>query len=310
MSQVGPVERSSALSRAFWLSMRGSQQMDLASRFSAEADRAGLRVLALKGISIAEQLYGSLDRRPMADVDFLIVDTQRFVEAANIARVLGLVEVGASDHALVFKETASGVVLELHISLTSCVGLFEIDHEALWDRRTLVQGAAFSRLGHADLVVHLALHTAFQHGFSANDFHYGDFERALTTLRPSLDDVVRCAAQHEASAALSAMARACARRFPDSESAAELARRIAHGCPPRLARWMDQWTEPSPPVRVADLAFVRYQLAPSKARFLRHSLLPAVIPGRTLPRSSVFQRLSRLFDLGVAPVPKAPGRVS
>ena len=136
-----PGEPAAARKRqhAFWLAARGAQQMDLAIRFAAAAQEKNLRVLALKGISIADELYGGMENRPMADIDFLVVETDRFAEAAQVARSLGLVEVGASDHALVFKEEPSGVVLELHISLTACPSLFSIDTLGLWERRTPVR---------------------------------------------------------------------------------------------------------------------------------------------------------------------------
>ncbi|MEO8362677.1 MAG: nucleotidyltransferase family protein, partial [Vicinamibacteria bacterium] len=157
-------QTSSMLQHTYWLAVRGTQQLDLAERFATAADEAGFKVLALKGISIAQELYGVIENRPMADVDFLVVDTHRFAEVADVARTLDLTEIGASDHALVFKEPRSGVVLELHISLTACPGLFPIDHGGLWERRKTVVGAKFQRLSDADLLIHLSLHTAFQHG--------------------------------------------------------------------------------------------------------------------------------------------------
>ena len=42
--------------QTFWLATRGAQQMDLAIRFAAAAQAKNLSVLALKGISIAEEL--------------------------------------------------------------------------------------------------------------------------------------------------------------------------------------------------------------------------------------------------------------
>ena len=282
--------------------------MDLALRFAAEAEARGVRVLALKGVSIAEELYGSIDQRPMADIDFLVVDTQGFEEAVRLARHMGLVETGASDHALVFKEPASGVILELHISLTACPGLFSIDHEALWRRRAAVTSSpSIARLGNADLVTHLALHTAFQHGFAANAFHYGDFVRAIERWRPLASTFTESSRSAGAHTAIAAMARACSKRFPDSGLVRDLAHDVSAQCPAALGRWIDAWPEMPPRASVTALAFVRFQLAPSKGRYIAHSLFPAVIPGRTTPRSHAMRRILNVIDAGwTLPVKRNP----
>ncbi len=301
---------SNPLPQAYWLASRGTQQMDLGLRFAAAAQSQGLRVLALKGISIADELYGGVQNRPMADIDFLVVDTTRFGIAAEGARSLGLVEVGASDHALVFKEPASGVVLELHVSLTACPGLFKVDHDLLWRRRLAVSGTSMFRLADPDLVVHLALHTGFQHGFAANEYHYGDFVRAIEKLKPLHDQILASAVECSALKALGAMAVACRRSGLESPALADLLEWAAPLCPPAIARWLDSRHEMPPPMRVASLAFVRYHLASSKWGYFRQTLLPKPIPGRSLPRIGALARLARLVDAGLfSPVPP-PGNPS
>lgn len=283
---------------AFWLATRGAQQMDLAIRFAAAALAKSLHVLALKGISIADELYGGTENRPMADVDFLVVETPRFAEAADVARSLGLIEVGASDHALVFKEEASGVVLELHISLTACPGLFTIDPLGLWERRTPVKGASMFRLSDEDLVVHLALHTAFQHTFVAGDLHYDDFLRVLDVRQPDPDRIVERAKSAGALGALGAMAVACGQRGSASPVLRELGVRTAAFCPRAVARWIEAQNPMPPAFRVRDMAFLRFQLAPSRSRFLKATLLPALIPGRITRGSSSIRRLVGLLNAG------------
>ena len=283
---------------AFWLATRGAQQMDLAVRFAAAAQAKNLHVLALKGISIADELYGGTENRPMADVDFLVVETRRFEETAQVARSLSLVEVGASDHALVFKEEASGVVLELHISLTACPGLFAIDHIGLWERRTPVQGAPMFRLSDEDLVIHLALHTAFQHTFVASDLHYDDFRRVLDARRPDPNRIVALAKSAGALAALGAMAVACGRRGAASPALRDFGARTASFCPKAVARWIEAQNPMPPPFRVRDMARLRFQLAPSRVRFLRGTLFPARIPGRLMRGPGAIRRFVGLLRAG------------
>lgn len=292
----------------FWLATRGAQQMDLAIRFASSARARNLPVLALKGISIADELYGGMENRPMADVDFLVVETSRFEEAAEAARFLGLVETGASDHALVFKEEASGVVLELHISLTACPGLFGIDNLGLWKRRTPVGDSPMFRLSDEDLVIHLALHTAFQHTFVASDSHYDDFMRVLDSRRPDPDRIVELAKTAGALGALGAMCVACVRRGLVSPALQDLVARTAAFCPKAVERWIAAQGPTPPPFRLRDMAFLRFRLAPSRVRFARATLFPARLPGRVTRGPGALQRLIGLFQAGGAGGASEPPR--
>lgn len=282
----------------FWLATRGAQQMDLAIRFASAAQARNLPVIALKGISIADELYGGMENRPMADVDFLVVETSRFEQAVEVARSLGLVETGASDHALVFKEEASGVVLELHISLTACPGLFGVDHLGLWKRRTAVGDTPMFRLSDEDLVIHLALHTAFQHTFVANDSHYDDFMRVLDSLRPDPDRTVELAKASGALEALGAMSVACVRRGSIPPALQDLVARTARFCPRGVVRWIEAQGTMPPPFSLRDMAFLRFHLAPSRVGFVRATLFPAPIPGRVTRAPGAIGRLTGLFRTG------------
>ena len=283
------------LRHAYWLASRGAQQMDLANRFAAEARARELRVLALKGIAIADELYGGVHHRPMADIDFLVVDISRFEAAADLARSLGLLETGGSDHALVFKEPASGVVLELHIALTTCPGLFTLDREAMWERRAPVASSSMSRLADPDLIVHFSLHTAFQHGFVANEFHARDFVRALQVLRPCPETVLARAMEWGASKALGAMAVACGREESCSSDVASWLDRFEPHCPENVRLYLHGQSRTPRPTGLLALARVRYALAPSKGVFLRQSLLPRALPGRTTPRPGATARFAELM---------------
>lgn len=290
-----------ARQHAFWLASRGAQQMDLAARFSAAALAREVRVLALKGIAIADELYGGAQNRPMADIDFLVVDARRFEVAAEIARSLGLAETGSSDHALVFKEPGSGVVLELHVSLTACPGLFSVDHEALWARRAPVPGTSMFRLSNEDLVVHLALHTAFQHGFVAGESHYRDFVRALDSFNPPVDSILARAREWGALKALGAMAFSCPKDATRSKAVGDLLEGARPHCPKAVRRWLETQGPTPPSMNVLSLARVRYALAPSKRVYARRSVFPKVLPGRTLPRRGTIRRLVDLVGAGLFP---------
>jgi len=297
--------QETALRQAYWLASRGAQQMDLALRFAAEAHAHGLNVLALKGISIADELYGGVHNRPMADIDFLVVDVRRFEDAVSLARALGLVETGGSDHALVFKEPASGVVLELHIALTACPGLFTVDHDAMWEQRVAVAAGPMSRLCNEDLLVHFSLHTAFQHGFVASEFHTRDFVRALQVMKPSPEAVLARAGEWGATKAIGAMAVACRREAPGSPAVGAWLDSFEPHCPKSVRVYLQAQSRMPPPMSLTALARVRYALAPSPLTYVRQSLFPKTLPGRTAPRPGAFVRLARIAHAGLLS-PSAP----
>ena len=282
----------------YWFALRGAQQLDLATRFDEATRARGLHLLALKGVAIAEELYGGFENRPMADIDFLVVETSRFREAVATARSLGLVETDASDHALVFKEPASGVVLELHLSLIACPGLFPVDPASLWSRRKSVTGGGGFRLADEDFIVHLALHTAFQHGFAANVYHYGDFTRALHAWRSSASSLETRSREWGAAAALGAMSVASLRLGTVESAARPVLESLTRLCPRPLASWITSEEDFPPSMRLTTLAFVRYHLAPSTWRFLTRTLLPRPLPGRTLPRVAPLRRVASLVETG------------
>ena len=293
----------------YWFTLRGAQQLDLAIRFEEAARALGLHLLVLKGAAIAEELYGGFAHRPMFDIDFLLVETHRFAEAAEMARGMGLVETDASDHALAFKENASGAVIELHISLTSCPGLFTLDPAELWMRRKLLAPSGLSRLSDEDAILHCALHTAFQHGFAANAYHYADFVRAVQKWRPLEASLESRAREWGALKALGAMAAASFRRpEEDLDPASPLAALQRH-CPKPLHRWIRSEVDFPPPMGFRTLAFVRLQLTPSIRRYLLRAMLPEALPGRTFPRPRFHERLASLVASTLRPkTPAAPLR--
>lgn len=266
--------------------------MELAQRFSTTAHRKDLRILALKGISIADELYGGIENRPMADVDFLVVDPKDFEAAVAVVRSLGLVEIDAGDHALAFQDPCSGVMLELHIALTSCPGLFAIDPGDLWARRRTVLGTSLFRLDNEDLIVHLALHAVFQHGLAPDAAHYRDFTEALLQWELSAERVMARACDWNAASAIGAMAEAALHR---SGHDADLPHQIAilrSACPRSLSRWIRSRSGSKQAHGLLSLSFVRYQVAPSKRKFLVRTLRPRRLPGRTLPTRSLWERLT------------------
>jgi hypothetical protein len=157
--------------------VRGVRQLEMAARVERLLAGHGLRSLPLKGAAVAEWLYESVADRPMADVDLLALD-----DGAGAERLLageGFREIGRSDHAVALLDPVWGGVLELHHSLTSCPGLFPFDAEGIWSRSRPVTGQITRIPATEDVLLHLCLHAAFQHGLVLSLVQWLDFRRLM-----------------------------------------------------------------------------------------------------------------------------------
>ena len=187
------------------LLVRGVRQLDAAARVSTLLRDRGLRSLPLKGASLVETLYDSVADRAMADVDILALDDWQ--ASMRALREAGFRDSGAADHARCFEDPVTGTLVELHHSITSCPGLFPVDAEGLWARSVEGKGQIARRPSVEDLLVHLALHAAFQHGLVLSLVQYLDFRRLFERTPP---DHERLLAIAQASGALGALAAAVA----------------------------------------------------------------------------------------------------
>jgi Uncharacterised nucleotidyltransferase len=91
----------------------------------------------------------------------------------------GFAEQGQADHARAFLDPPSGTVVELHRGVTSCARLFPLDLDAAWRRSRAGAGLVKRVPSSEDLLVHLSLHAAFQHGLALRLVQYLDFRRLL-----------------------------------------------------------------------------------------------------------------------------------
>ena len=188
--------------------VRGSQCLDVAQRVLALLDQAALRALPLKGAAVAERLYASVAERPMADVDILTLDD--WPASVAVLEAAGFRVIDRADHAWAFTEPVPDVTVELHHSITSCPALYPVDREGLWARRSRGPGHVKPAPSAEDLLVHLALHTAFQHGLVSSLGQYLDFRRLLERESPDTDRVLAIAASARAEAPLAAALEAAA----------------------------------------------------------------------------------------------------
>ncbi len=134
---------------------------------SSALHRAGIDCLAVKGVVLAETVYGNLALRPAADIDILVRPTD-LPAARSVVRSLGfhlggerLSEEWTHSHhdPRYFRSTARGdVCLELHWALWPS-SRFRTD-AGLWARARPVElhGSTLRTLSREDTLLHLAIH--------------------------------------------------------------------------------------------------------------------------------------------------------
>jgi hypothetical protein len=136
--------------------------------------RHGIEALLLKGAGLAYSAYGSLEERPMGDIDLLVhqADANRAwtlaVENGWMRRKDVAAERSYEDHQhLSPLEDADGmqIGLEIHIALFTQQAPFALDADQLWARarRITIAGAPALVPSAEDQLVHAALHFAWSH---------------------------------------------------------------------------------------------------------------------------------------------------
>ncbi len=257
-------------------------QVALAERVASLLAEQGIRSLPMKGVAVVETVCDSEADRPMSDTDLLALE--RWPDAVALLRRNGFVELGRADHAWALRDPQSDLVVELHRSLTSAAGLFPFDGEELWARRRRGRGQLSALPAAEGLLLQLALHATFQHGFSLSLVQWLDFRRLLE--REPIDyDRVRALAERaraETPLAAALLAAEAVVGCPFPPALAPLAQRM----PAALREWLrQQLASPSSLVEreTARLAAVRWKLLAGRRGELlwRTLVLPETPAGET-----------------------------
>ena len=129
---------------------------------------AGMAALPVKGVVLAETLYGSLGLRPTADLDVL-VQPRDLPAAREVLRTIGyahrdeptFAELHHPYHDPQYFRRHAGldICLELHWALWAA-RFFHLEAEQLWQRSVIGQlhGAELRLLSPEDTLLHLAIH--------------------------------------------------------------------------------------------------------------------------------------------------------
>jgi hypothetical protein len=256
----------------------GVRQLDTASRVQDLLGARGVRCLPLKGAALAERLYDSVAHRPMADVDLLVLD--EWPLAVALLEKAGFAEQGQADHARAFLDPASGTVVELHRGVTSCARLFPLGIDAAWRRSRAGAGLVNRVPSSEDLLVHLSLHAAFQHGLALRLVQYLDFRRLLEREPPdpALLAQVAVGASAQGAVALALEAAHAVVGVPLGQKLQEL---TTDWLPSGLCRYVSSKLRVDPSAFFAPaepaLAWVRWQLAAGRRLALvRETLSPSL----------------------------------
>jgi len=160
-------------------------------------------------------------------------------------------------------------MVELHRALASCGRLFALPFDALWERRrSLAPGVDGWTLGDGDMLLHLAIHAAFQHGFALRLNQYLDFERLVPD-----DDALRRARSAAALTSLASSVLVAERLWGGAPAPA-----LAEHVPAAIRRWVDSLAaRPWMLASGVPLAHARWHLNPGwrgKAALLYATLAP------------------------------------
>ena len=137
--------------------------------------REGIQLILLKGIYLAEAVYGEVGLREMNDIDVLArpADLTRISDILAAMGYTPLQPICAdttlkAHHHLPRMVKNGHASFEIHWNLTSANDSYSIAPGGLWERAVPVQVADCDALSLApeDLLLHLCLHTSYNHQFA------------------------------------------------------------------------------------------------------------------------------------------------
>ena len=269
-------------------------QGDSARRMRELLASRGIRTLPLKGAALNTRLYDSPAERPMVDVDLLVLEG--WSDALATVGTAGWRVADEGDHAVAFEDPRTGVMIELHHSLTSCAGFHPIDAEGLWERSRPTEDG--DRLPAAeDVLVHISVHAAFQHGFAVSLVQLLDVRRLLERSTVDVAALANIARAARASHAVGATLR-LAGELVAAPVSPELEAAFVHGLPRGLSRWLSARIAAGTVLHEsgAALARARWELAAGRRlELLRATLSPA--SARHRERTGVLLTLKRAVHL-------------
>jgi hypothetical protein len=162
-------------------------------RALAEQD---IPVIPLKGIYLAEKVYGNIGLRTMVDAD-LLVQRPDLVRALTVLEGLGYHTMSPFNieyeytvmHHLPPYSKPGGIKVELHWTLARPVAPFQIAIDQVWQnsRPAMLDGVAVREMAPEDLLLHLCVHAAYIDCFSSRLRQFCDIALSIQAFRGKLD---------------------------------------------------------------------------------------------------------------------------
>jgi hypothetical protein len=156
----------------------------------------GIKLIALKGVHVAETLYNDIALRPMRDID-LMVRKNDLLQAERELMEMGY---GTSERPTIEEQTkkdchlerlkrTGAVPVEIHWNIMPPESPFNIDIDGMWERAREAQLGGFKVLvlSPEDLILHLCLHVSYNHHFSSRLGHIYDIFEALRYYKNEID---------------------------------------------------------------------------------------------------------------------------
>jgi len=156
----------------------------------------GIPVIPLKGAHLVEVVYRDPALRPMSDID-LLVKRPDLSRVESKLRAAGYkpyrpfwpeAEHAVHKHLPPFVKP-DAVPLEIHWTIASPASPFRIDVDGLWARArpAVIAGVQVLTLSPEDLLLHLCLHTSYQHRFAVGLKGLYDVYETLRNYRGEID---------------------------------------------------------------------------------------------------------------------------
>jgi hypothetical protein len=168
---------------------RNARLLNEAARVLEVFKENGIPVIALKGIYLAENIYGNVAMRPMIDID-LLLNTKDLVRAGRLLLSCGYSvsapyweAMGLMDHHLPCFSRPGIATVELHWNIAHPESHFKIDIDGLWERAqpATISGVQALVLSQEDLLLHLCLHLSFFDQFRGGLITLYDIAKILSS---------------------------------------------------------------------------------------------------------------------------------
>jgi hypothetical protein len=196
VSSRPPADAADLLQQRFFaIAARNMMLADELAGILQAWERENRPCVPLRGLALAEDLFGDITLRPMGDID-LLVRREDLEDITSILCGLGFQQMDrrpgfAIDYYYTlkfFKDRHGWIIVEPHWTITYPPFADRVDMEVVWERseRDRVVGVASRKLAVEDLLFHLCLHLVHQ-GDEAPLLHFFEIDRLIRKRHESID---------------------------------------------------------------------------------------------------------------------------